>query len=114
MLNGRNTAADAAAVHRQYQHHMAQASYPSPSDLQQPLAILPTNYHDRSFENVYLPQRHENNQQQAEIDDDISQRHGSNGAIKSFACTTCGKGFARRSDLARHGKTLSSVSINSF
>jgi hypothetical protein len=27
-----------------------------------------------------------------------------NGPPKSFACSTCGKGFARRSDLARHGR----------
>ena len=27
-------------------------------------------------------------------------------AQKAFSCTTCGKGFARRSDLARHGKLL--------
>ena len=28
------------------------------------------------------------------------------GAPKAFACSTCAKGFARRSDLARHGKQL--------
>jgi hypothetical protein len=106
MLNSRGSAADAAAVERQYQQHMAQASYPSPSHLQQPMAMLPTNYHDRPFENVYMPQRHDDEQQPVGIDDDNTRRHGSNGAIKAFACATCGKGFARRSDLARHGKTI--------
>jgi hypothetical protein len=30
---------------------------------------------------------------------------GSSGLPKAFACSTCSKGFARRSDLARHGTT---------
>jgi hypothetical protein len=32
------------------------------------------------------------------------RQQGDSGPPKAFACSTCGKGFARRSDLARHGK----------
>lgn len=31
---------------------------------------------------------------------------GSTGLPKAFSCSTCAKGFARRSDLARHGATF--------
>ena len=92
----------------QYQQHMAQASYPSPSQLQDPLSMLGTNYSDRPFESMYLPQ-HQNEHHMSSHDDNDSQRHSSNGAIKAFACTNCGKGFARRSDLARHGKVILSA-----
>ena len=101
MLNNKVTSA-------QYQQHMAQASYPSPSQLQDPLSMLGTNYSDRPFESMYLPQ-HQNEHHMSSHDDNDSQRHSSNGAIKAFACTNCGKGFARRSDLARHGKVIPSA-----
>ena len=35
-------------------------------------------------------------------------RPANDGAPKAFACSTCAKGFARRSDLARHGKVSES------
>ena len=104
MLNNKVTSA-------QYQQHMAQASYPSPSQLQDPLSMLGTNYSERSFENMYLPQ-HQNEHHMSSHDANDSQRHSSNGAIKAFACTNCGKGFARRSDLARHGKVIPSAFIS--
>ena len=42
----------------------------------------------------------------AHSNDSNSGRPANEGAPKAFACSTCAKGFARRSDLARHGKAL--------
>ena len=39
----------------------------------------------------------------AQSGDSNSGRPANDGAPKAFACSTCAKGFARRSDLARHG-----------
>ena len=114
MLNGKSpaAAAAAAAAERQFQQQMAHnVSYPSPTsttsptELQHPMSMLASSYGERPYENGYMPQQHE----EQEITDPTtdSQRNGSNGSVKAFACTTCGKGFARRSDLARHGKRLS-------
>ena len=111
MLNGKGPAAVAAAAERQYQQHMAQGvSYNPGPQLQQQLPMLQTNYTDRPFQNVYMQQQQQQQQQQPSNqredgpDDSGSSRQNSNGSVKAFACTTCGKGFARRSDLARHGK----------
>jgi hypothetical protein len=67
------------------QFAMVQNPYPTPT----------TNY-----ENEYNP---------ISADDARSQRTPASATsegtpVKAFACSTCGKGFARRSDLARHGK----------
>ena len=37
-------------------------------------------------------------------DGGLHQTPGDGSSTKAFPCSTCGKGFARRSDLARHGK----------
>lgn len=107
MLNGKGPAAVAAAAERQLQQHMAQGvSYNPPPQLQQQMPMLPTTYVERSFQNVYMQQQQQqqqqNHQREAGADDSGSSRQNSNGSVKAFACTTCGKGFARRSDLARH------------
>lgn len=67
--------------------------YPSPTAMQNPLPMLPQNYRaENSFDNGMMqpePAR--------------PARQTGDAAHKSFPCGTCGKGFARRSDLARHG-----------
>lgn len=106
MLNKKHPAAVVAAAERQFQQHLARGvSYNPALQLQQQMPVLPTTYVERPFQNVYMQQQEQrNNQGEAGPDDSGSSRQNSNGSVKAFACTTCGKGFARRSDLARHGK----------
>lgn len=55
------------------------------------------------YENGYAhtPAHPDSQQQQGQVLG--SGAPGGGEAVKAFACGTCGKGFARRSDLARHG-----------
>lgn len=77
--------------------------YPSPSQLQHPMSIITSGYaaQNLGLENGYMPGQHQ--------DEHLSNpgRTTGNETVKAFACTTCSKGFARRSDLARHGRQLS-------
>lgn len=72
--------------------------YPSPTAMQNPLPMLQQPYrHDNSFDNGMMQQENTRPGRQT----------GDGGvAQKAFPCSSCGKGFARRSDLARHGKLL--------
>jgi hypothetical protein len=82
--------------------HMNGMRYPSPSQMQAPMPMLNNNN--------YIPQPpdHAYGQQQQQVPDQQQHQGGrpasDTGPPKAFACSTCGKGFARRSDLARHGK----------
>ena len=71
--------------------------YPSPTAMQNPLPMLQQPYRpDNGFENGIMQQQ-ENNRGTGRTP------NGDGTAQKAFPCSTCGKGFARRSDLARHG-----------
>ena len=82
--------------------HMNQMRYPSPTHMQQPIPLLNNQNYIPPPEHTYAqPPPNEQAHQQAG-----GRPANENGPPKAFACSTCGKGFARRSDLARHGKKL--------
>jgi Zinc finger, C2H2 type len=71
--------------------------YPSPTAMQNALPMLQQPFRpENGFDNSMMQQ--ENNR---------GGRQSAEG--KAFPCSTCGKGFARRSDLARHGKSFLSA-----
>jgi hypothetical protein len=68
--------------------------YPSPTAMQNPMPMMQQPYQSNpGFENPMM---------QPEPPRPARQTVG-DGAPKAFPCSSCGKGFARRSDLARHG-----------
>ncbi len=69
--------------------------YPSPTAMQNPLPMLQQTYQPN---NDYA-----NNMVQQESQNPRPRQAADPTAQKAFPCSSCGKGFARRSDLARHG-----------
>lgn len=74
--------------------------YPSPSKVEQPMSLLASGY---SAQNLGIDSDYAQGQYHDEASSHPGRSSSGNDAVKAFACTTCGKGFARRSDLARHG-----------
>lgn len=75
--------------------------YPSPSQIEQPMPLLASGY---AAPNISLGHEYAQESYQDEQSGLPSRSSGGGDSVRAFACTTCGKGFARRSDLARHGK----------
>jgi hypothetical protein len=74
-----------------------QMRYPSPSASQMGVPNQLLAYNPNAPTDQYAPQQPTTAQTNG-------RQPGESGPPKAFACSTCGKGFARRSDLARHGE----------
>lgn len=72
--------------------------YPSPTAMQNPLPMLQQPYRPDNGYNGNMMQ-----QNNGQIVGPNMHVLPDGTAPKAFPCSTCGKGFARRSDLARHG-----------
>lgn len=86
------------------QHHMQHPGamgYPSLGQPQHPAHMYGNNFIPRHDTHAAL------------ADDNFGAMKPRNeGAPKAFACSTCQKGFARRSDLARHGESFFARSLS--
>lgn len=79
--------------------------YPSPPSMQGSMPMMQQPYRpDVAFDNGMMP-----TQQPQQPENTRQRQPGDVTVTKAFPCSTCGKGFARRSDLARHGKFLQRV-----
>ena len=87
-----------------------QMRYPSPSQLQAGnMPLIQHSYHpnapaDQSYQQTQLGAVQQPGQQDQNSMDGTATVRSANPLPKAFACSTCSKGFARRSDLARHGQ----------
>lgn len=94
--------------------------YPSPSQPQNNLIpLLHPSYHnntngDQSYQQAQLGAVQQAVQQTPSSMDGGRASTGSAGLPKAFHCSTCNKGFARRSDLARHGEHRTNARVSNI
>lgn len=126
LLNARNAAAADAELRRQLQQSMqmdggvayAMSQAPMAHHQQHPMHAPVMQYmgqpqhNPQLYAQSFIP-RHDTQHAVAE-DNFGAMRPKNEGAPKAFACSTCSKGFARRSDLARHGKIAASFFALSY
>ena len=75
--------------------------FATPPQLPQTLSMLPENYMGHNGISSNDPHYHDGTQNPNAGKPPGNQ--GNSQSTKAFACSNCGKAFARRSDLARHG-----------
>ena len=81
-------------------------SMTSAPHLQQAFPMIPNPY-PTPTESIDSGFAHaQNDEQHADRVGNASAAGDNTSQSKAFPCSSCGKGFARRSDLARHGKKL--------
>lgn len=74
--------------------HNSPNKYPSPILMAQNIQMIPSAFQADSLQENGYPEN-----------DDVTVTRSTDQTKKSFACSHCNKLFARRSDLARHGRS---------
>lgn len=91
--------------HSSYSAHSLSRAYPSPTAMQAPMQMQ-NPMHSAMQMGGFADMSGMGNMAIHHIPQQPQQQQQAPAApVKAYPCSTCGKGFARRSDLARHGES---------